>query len=283
MRVHIWGGALAIAASAALFASAGHAGAAGANIRIDPASQSVAQGSTFNVRLVLSSSGLTSGIQATVVFDKSKVKIQSIAWGSAMANVTVRQPSDPSPLISAANSKGKLTPAIAAQLQLPDAFPTGDNEFLVITFKANGCGNAAFSLPVGGFDAQVVNGNGPGAPPYGDVVPVTTTGGSVNIDCGGAQPGASQSAGSQASASAATPDQSQAIAAAGTAGASGGPAGGDAAPGAHSAAPAGGVVGNPISGSGSGDLPLWLPIVFTIPAVAVIWLGLRKWRLATYT
>jgi hypothetical protein len=38
-------------------------------------------------------------------------------------------------------------------------------------------------------------------------------------------------------------------------------------------------IGGPGSTGGT-SLPLWLPIILSIPAVAVIWLGLRKWRLA---
>ena len=194
--------------------------------------------------------------------------------------------------ISSANASGKLA-QIAVAFIGPPGLAAGDQDFLDVTFLATGCGTVSMDVPVGKTDAQITDGSDPNNW-GGNTVPVTTTGGSVTINnCSGGsgggsqatqgdsgQAGATQAAGASQSTGGNDTSQGNGVAGSTQAPSSGG---GDSAN--QGAAPNGG--GGNVSASAPGSsapfnnaLPLWLPIVVAVPAIAVVWLGLRKWRLA---
>ena len=263
------GVAALLAMTLAILATVGSVAAASATLRIVAPSQPVAQGSTFTIRVVQNSAKLTSGTQATVTFDHTKVQIQSVTRGTAHANAAVFVPSDIQGAISKANASGILKTVATAFLP-PDGVPAGDQDFLVITLQATGCGTVQFGLPVGKVDATMLDGS---PDTYGNVIPVTTTGGSVTIDnCSG-----SAAAGSSASDSTSTESNS-----AGSGDpASSGAAGTQAVAGATAQGAANGTGSNSPGGGSDGGFPLWLPLVLAVPAVVLIGLGLFRWRRPT--
>jgi hypothetical protein len=169
--------------------------AAGNNIRVDPPSQSVSQGASFHVQLIANPTVPISGIQATVTFDKTKLNITAVAFGSAWTNAGAStQPGNLANAITSANQKGKLVQAAAFFLDGTTNLPAGDNPFLDITFSAIGCGTATLGLPVGATGAQMLDGGSK----YGSVIAVTTTPGMVSIAgtcAGGGTPAPGTSAG----------------------------------------------------------------------------------------
>jgi hypothetical protein len=258
---------------------AGSVAAAGATMRIVPSSDTVAKNATFTIRVVQNASLLTSGTQATVTFDQTKVRVQSVERGQAHLNASIFEPSDMAGAISKANSSGSLV-QVATLFLPPDAVPAGDQDFLIITFSAIGCGKVDFGLPVGKVGAQMLDGTEAGY--GGNSLTLTTTGASVTVDCaatgpaGPAAPIASAPSGNAPSGNA--PIASAPVASApsgnnavGVPGATHNPAL-DAVAGATAAS--GGNVAtasntNGPSGSG-GSLPLWLPLLLAIPALILI-------------
>jgi hypothetical protein len=164
----------------ALFGVAGVAAADDA-LRIDPPSQSVSKGGTAAVKVIQRASVPTSGAQATVTFDPAIVQVVSLAWGTPHEPAAIFVPSDMKPAIAAANKAGKLQ-TIATAFIPPASVPAGDADFLVIGFKAVGCGTSELGLPVGPLDAVLLDGR---PDTYGAGLPVTTRGGAVDVPCDG--------------------------------------------------------------------------------------------------
>ena len=272
------------------------ASAAGPTIRIEPHNQSVAKGATFTARVVENATVPLSGVQVTVVFDRTKVQITAITRGPAWVDAGIQQPGNLTKAITTANSTGKLKTVASAYLP-PDSVPVGDNDFLQITFAAVGCGAVNLSLPVGPADAYMIDGRDP---TYGNNVKgVTTVGGRVTITgatCPIATPKPSSGAASAtpraSTAATATPSTTP-------------PATGSTAPSAPttstdpnaassspepsgatgstepSAAPspspsASAVAIGPLTASQDGGPP-WLPIGVAALALAVIALGVVRW------
>ena len=160
-------------------ALAGTGDAAGASLRIDPATMSVIDGQTFAVRVVQDSTEATSGVQASIDFDPSILQVVSVSRGSAYATAPIFEPQDLATAIGKANLTGHLA-QIAAAFTPPAAVPTGTASFLVIRFRAVGCGQTDLKLPTSGdFNAQMISGQTDG---YGHPVPVVTSAGHV-ITC----------------------------------------------------------------------------------------------------
>jgi hypothetical protein len=263
---------------------AGNVAAAGATMRVVPSSSTVAKDSTFKITIVQNASGPTSGAQATLTFDQTKVRVQKVERGQAHSNSPVFQPPDLPGAISQANSSGKLK-TIATAFLPPDVVPAGDQDFLIITFSAIACGKVAFGLPVGPADAYMLDGTEAG---YGNSLTVTTTGDSVTVDCaatgpaGPAAPVASAPSGNAPSGNAPSGNAPSGNAPSGNA-PSGNNAVGvpgtthnpalDAVAGATAASDgsvaAAANTNSPSSGSG-GSLPLWLPLLLAIPALILI-------------
>jgi hypothetical protein len=171
-----------VATSLAAFGSVGGVAAAGDTMRLEPASQAVAKGDSFTVRVVQSASVPTGGAQASVTFDPSKVTVTSLTRGAPHAGAAIFVPSDLAAAIGAANQAGTLV-TIATAFLPPASVPPGDADFLVITFTAVGCGRSDLGLPAGPIDAVLLDGR---PDTYGNGLPVTTTGGSVDVLCDGA-------------------------------------------------------------------------------------------------
>jgi hypothetical protein len=177
---------LALAAAAIVAATVGAPGvaASGDTMRIEPPSQTVAEGSTFTVRVVHDASVRTSGAQATVTFDRAKVQVTAVTRGTPHAGAAIFAPSDIAGAIASANQTGRLA-TIATAFIPPDSVPAGDADFLVITFRAVGCGTSSLGLPAGPADAVLLDGR---EATYGNGIEVTTTGGEVTVDCPGGTP-----------------------------------------------------------------------------------------------
>ena len=282
------GRVVAVAAIAvATLATARPVAAASATLKVDPATQTVAQGSTFTVHVIEQSSVVVAGAQASLTFDKTKLQIQSVAKGSPFAGAQLWVPSNgPNDAVASANASGKLA-QVAALFISPPGVAAGAQDFIDVTFKATGCGQVALGLPLGNLDGQITDGSNTDNW-GGSTVPVSASGGSVTIDsCSGDAGSSDQATQGDTSQTAGQTQGAQAASGDNAAGQTQSPGCGGAAGGAP-ANPTGdagnGGAGNAATPSGpagpaNNNLPLWLPIVFAIPAFAVVWLGLRKWRL----
>jgi hypothetical protein len=150
--------------------------AAPATLGIAPANAAVAQGQTFELQVVQDSPIATSGAQASVSFDPAILQIVSVSAGPAYARAPIFEPPDLATDVLHANMTGRLA-QLAAAFTPPASVPAGTGVFLVIRFRAVGCGQTDIGLPaVGPFNAQMISGE---ASDYGNVVPLTTTGGHV--------------------------------------------------------------------------------------------------------
>ena len=166
-------GALLAAASISL---PGTALAAGNTLRISPATTTVAKvGNSFTVHVIQNASVATSGAQATVTFDQTKLQITSVAKGAGYAGAALFLGAGASD-ITAANASGSLKTVAAAYLAGTGTTKTGDQDFLDIVFKATACGSSTLGLPVGPADAVLTDANGAS-------LTVTTTGGMVGLAC----------------------------------------------------------------------------------------------------
>jgi hypothetical protein len=152
------------------------ASAAGNSLRIEPGVQGVARDGTFDVKVVQNAEVASSGAQATVTFDPTLLQITAVAKGVGYAAAPVFTGAGPE-AITAANGSGRLATVAAAFLP-PGNVPAGDQDFLVISFRAIACGQAELGLPVGPADASILDGQ---AGTYGQALPITTSGGRVVI------------------------------------------------------------------------------------------------------
>ena len=278
--------AMAIVALATL-AAVGSAAAAGATMRIMPASQTVAKGASFTVRVVENNAGPTIGTQVTVTFDRTKAQITAVTWGAPFANAPVLIPTDMAGAIAQANSTGKLHQLAASFLAPTDSVPAGDADVLSITFNAIACGNIPLGLPVGPYDASMLDGN---EATVGNTLPVTTSGGSVTVDCGGAASSSASPTASSAdsptptASSADSPTPGASSADSPTPGASAEATPTDAPPVDEGASAEASSAASPVPGAASsssgpgGGPPIWLPLALSIPAIAIVGLGLLRWR-----
>src|SRR5262245_4643362 len=151
--------------------------AADNTLRIVPASTTgIHIGDHFVVKVVQNATVATSGAQATVNFDKTKLQIQSVALGAPYTGAIFVGADAGN--ITAANTSGSLK-TVAASFFPPTSVPTGDRDFLVITFTAIANGTSPLGLPAGPADGQLLDGRP--APLYGNALPTVTTGGSVTV------------------------------------------------------------------------------------------------------
>lgn len=134
--------ALAAVAALVLLLNGGRASAATGNIRVNPATQTVAALNTnFNVTLTQNADVATTGAQASFTFDATKLQIQSIALGSAYAGGQLATGNT----IANANTTGTLS-GIGAFVAPPATVPTGDQEFVVITMVNRTCAKSNLTL-----------------------------------------------------------------------------------------------------------------------------------------
>ena len=150
--------------------------AAGASLRIDPSDVAVSKDQTFAVQVVQDAPVATSGAQASVDFDPTILQVVSVSAGSAYAAAPIFEPPDLTTDIRNANTIGHLA-QIAAAFVPPGSVPQGTASFLVIRFRAVGCGQTDLKLPSGPLNAQMISAGQGEA--YGQPVPVVTTKGHV--------------------------------------------------------------------------------------------------------
>ena len=272
-----------MAIAVATFGVVGSVSAASATMRIDPATQTVAQGATFTVKVIENNSVPTLGAQVSITFDRTKAQITAVAWGTSFANAPVLIPSDMAAAIAQANSSGKLSKLAATFLLPTDSVQPGDADVVDITFKATGCGSVALGVPIGPSDASLLDGRDA---TVGNTLSVTTSGGSVTV-CGATAPSSSASSGSGASSgpsSGASPTDSAGASSAAGASSDATPTdtisaveGASADASSAGSIPPGAASGSTGSGS-DGGFPLWLPLALSIPALAIVGLGLLRWR-----
>lgn len=156
----------------------------GSVLEFDPSLLKVQQGSHFTVKVVQSTVIPTSGTQASVTFDRTRLQIVNVSWGDQQQDALVRIPdiSEAEPLqeaISAANEQGKLK-QFAAAFGSPNDIPAGTSDFLVIVFEATGCGQTTLGLPVGPVDGDLLDGR---HGTYGNEVPLRGFSADVDITC----------------------------------------------------------------------------------------------------
>lgn len=164
--------AVAIGASIGLSPAA----AADASLRIEPASAAVADGQTFEVQVVQQAPVATSGAQVSVQFDPKILQLVSVRLGSAYSAAPIFLPRSIDASIRTANESGHLA-QVAAAFTPPDAVAAGTASFLVVRFRAVGCGETDLDLPTGGpFNAQMISGR---HDDYGNPVAVITANGHV--------------------------------------------------------------------------------------------------------
>jgi len=150
-------------------------------LRIEPATVGVAHGASFTVKVVQDAPLPISGAQASIDFDPAIVQVESVALGTPYASAPIVLPEDIEAAVLAANTTGRLA-QIAAAHTPPDAVPAGAATFLVVRFRAVGCGETDLTLPARGpFDAQMISG---ASDVYGDEVPVSTAGAQVTTCVG---------------------------------------------------------------------------------------------------
>ena len=179
---------LALAVLGAILGLAGGATAADNTLSIDPATSDIADGATFNVRVVENATVAVSGVSATITFNKGILQVTSVTRGSAFASAPLFLAGDAA-AIASANKSGKLQ-NVAVAFFPPTSVPAGKQEFLTVGFKAIACGTVDMTVPTGRVDATMLDGR---TATYGVNLKLTTTGATVTV-CGGvagASPGAS--------------------------------------------------------------------------------------------
>jgi hypothetical protein len=259
----------ALVAAIALLAGGASAATATGTVRLDPPTQQVAQGGTFNVKIISNSSIPISGVSASIMFDKTIVQVTTITRSAAWAAAPLFLAADAT-AISTANQKGYLK-NVAVSFFPPTNVPAGDQDFITVGFKAVGCGTVNMTLPISKnqTDATMLDGR---ANTYGAAMKVTTTGGSVTV-CQGGGAGASGSPGASDSAApgdsgGALPSDSSGPGSSESPGANGGGPLASAPPSSPPGAGAGTT-----TGSGGGDQQSqWL--TFAIAALAISAAGL---------
>jgi len=177
VRIHRMGRIVTfLAVALAVLAVATGASAASNTLRIDPASTSVAEGGNFTIKVIQNASVATSGVSATITFDRTKVQVTTLTRGAPWASAPLFVAGDAA-AIAAANKSGKLKNVSAAFFP-PGSVPAGDAEFITIEFKAVGCGQVKLGLPVGAVDGGMLDGR---TNTFGSALKVTATGATVTL------------------------------------------------------------------------------------------------------
>ena len=148
-------------------------------LEIDSADSTTSLGKRFTVRVTQTTDVPTSGTQTTLKFDHTKLRIESVTWGSAFGRAVVRIPTAWPQTIEEANASGSLK-AVTAALAAPNQVPAGTQVFLSIDFTAISCGQSRLDLPIGPTDATMLDGT---MATYGNAIAVGTVGGTVSISC----------------------------------------------------------------------------------------------------
>lgn len=171
-------------------------------LEVPPAPSGVGIGTIFTISIVAHHSIPLSGLQATLLFDNTKLQVQSVTLGSAWASAAFKNGLSQSD-VDSANQSGDLYDVAATFIALPPSFPSvagpASETFLTVTMKAVACGHSDLGLPVAndprsahhrpsddgqpGDDGNMVNGT-PQLPDYGaQVKDVSAIGSGVEIAC----------------------------------------------------------------------------------------------------
>jgi hypothetical protein len=168
----VTGGLMAVALAIAI---GGPAVAGAPMLRVDPPIVKVIAGAEFTVRVIQDAPGPVSGAQASVTFDDTILQVESVTPGAAYAQAPIVLPQDLASAVASANQAGRLAQVAAAFLP-PASVSSGPAVFLVVKFRAVGCGTTALELPVGPRDAAMIDGS---QEAYGVSIDVTAVGGQV--------------------------------------------------------------------------------------------------------
>lgn len=191
----------------AMLGFAGGALAAENTIRLDPATSQVANGASFEIKVIQNGTVATSGTAASITFDKAILQVTSVTRGPAFAAAPLFLAGDAT-AIAAANKNGKLQ-NVALAFFPPTSVPAGEQELIRVGFKAIACGTVKLTVPTGRVDATMLDGR---TATYGANLKLTTTGATVTVcDGAAASAGASAPAGASGEPSVAPGDPGGAI------------------------------------------------------------------------
>ena len=156
---------------------------AGNSIRVEPYRTGVIHNGGLAVRIVQHATVASGGTTATIVFDPTVLRVDSVTYGAAFANAPIKQGTSPA-AIAAANASGKLNQVTAAFVAPLNA-PAGDQEFITVNFKAITCGTTPLLLPNDSALSAILDGR---AATYGQPLTVSTLKGVVQACAPGATP-----------------------------------------------------------------------------------------------
>lgn len=150
-------------------------------LRVEPASTTgVALGADVSVTIAQNADTPTSGTQMGITFDQDMLQISSVTRATPFANAPIFLGAEPA-AIANANATGMLS-TVAAAFVPPGSVAAGDADYLVIGFRAIGCGESGLDLPIGRANVVLLDGR---ESTYGEELPVRSIRGSVTIDCPG--------------------------------------------------------------------------------------------------
>jgi hypothetical protein len=139
------------------------AGTPQATLAVDPATVVVPPGANFQVQIKQTANFVTTGAQASVTFDQTKVELVSIEKGqpygaaSLLAGVA---PQTVAAAIAEANSSGKLNKAATFFVPGTGQVPTGQAVFLLLNMKAKDGASGSSALTLS--DLEMLNAEGDG-------------------------------------------------------------------------------------------------------------------------
>lgn len=175
---------LALGLASVGVAEAASAASVTGTIRLDPATSQVDNGATVNITVISNTSVPTSGVSASITFNKSILQVTALQRGSAWAGAPLFIAGDAA-AIAKANQKGVLQ-AVAASFFPPTSVPAGDQQFVTVTFKAIACGTVTLTVPIGRVDSAMLDGR---SSSYGNAIPVKSTGATITVCQGGGASG----------------------------------------------------------------------------------------------
>jgi hypothetical protein len=174
---------IALAASLSIWAAAGqNAAAQTANaVRVQPASSNVNVGSNFTVEVRVNNTSPVTALQADILFDHTKVQLQSAAFGPALASALqfTGASANMAAAVTEANGDGSLQGMGIAFIS--GTLAAGDNVFLTLNFSGVATGNSPINVagivssPAGFTDEDGTATVNPGPTPTPTATPLPPT------------------------------------------------------------------------------------------------------------
>ena len=176
-------GALIFAGSLVLPQTAG--AATGNSLRIVASTVPTTPGASFSVQVQGSSAGPVSGTAASVVFDRTTLRVTALAKGSDWTTNGASFAGYPTTANTAtflanANAAGKVPSIAAFFIDGSTNLAAGAHTLLTVTFHVVACGSSGIDLPVGPTDGAMLDGT---AVWYGSALTVTSSSGAVTDPC----------------------------------------------------------------------------------------------------